>query len=249
MPRNRNTVPAVCVQCSRPFFSRADSLAAGFGRLCSRKCRDARKRKPSVSVRCKRCGEIFQKLASRVASGRGTTCSRCAHRPPRFLSLTEAIWARVDRSAAGCWEWQGNRDDDGYGRFHFQRRSYRAHRAAWESVHGPIPPGMLIRHVVCDNPPCVRPDHLALGVQADNVADRYSKGRTASGSANGSYTRPERRRRGDQHGQAKLTESQVVEIRRMVADGESTMTEIAHAHGVSLTAISAIVRRRTWAHI
>lgn len=49
-----------------------------------------------------------------------------------------------------------------------------AWRYVWESIHGPIPAGMIIRHK-CDNGKvpvqCVNPDHLELGTQADNCGD------------------------------------------------------------------------------
>lgn len=51
-----------------------------------------------------------------------------------------------------------------------------AHRAAYESEYGPIPPGMVVRHK-CDNPPCVNPEHLEVGTQADNAKDMSVRGR------------------------------------------------------------------------
>ncbi len=51
-----------------------------------------------------------------------------------------------------------------------------ASRAAWEMVNGPIPTGMFACHH-CDNPPCVRPDHLFLGTPKDNTEDMLRKGR------------------------------------------------------------------------
>ena len=58
----------------------------------------------------------------------------------------------------------------------FDKRTYRAHRLMWEEVNGPIPEGMVLLHI-CDNPPCIRLDHLRLGTQAENVADMVAKGR------------------------------------------------------------------------
>ena len=55
-----------------------------------------------------------------------------------------------------------------------------AYRVAWELIHGPIPAGLLICHH-CDNPQCVRPDHLFLGTHKDNQQDKVKKGRAAIG--------------------------------------------------------------------
>jgi hypothetical protein len=67
----------------------------------------------------------------------------------------------------------------GYGRLYpegMKGRSVLAHRWTWEQAYGPIPEGMQVCHR-CDNPPCVRLDHLFLGTAADNMTDKQIKHR------------------------------------------------------------------------
>jgi hypothetical protein len=59
----------------------------------------------------------------------------------------------------GCTEWLGGKYRGGYGQFRWNGRSGRAHRFAYERVHGPIPEGLQLDHL-CRNPSCVNPAHL-----------------------------------------------------------------------------------------
>ncbi len=62
-----------------------------------------------------------------------------------------------------CWEWTAARRPTGYGKFHVTHgKTATAHRWLWEYVYGPIPENKHLCHT-CDNPPCVRPDHLYIG--------------------------------------------------------------------------------------
>ncbi len=121
--------------------------------------------------------------------------------------LRKRFWAKVQKGN-GCWLFMGSRYKEpfDYGRFKVVDHNECAHRFAWKLVNGPIPAGMKVLHR-CDNPPCVRPDHLFLGTQADNMRDAASKGRLRTSIP---ASIPESV--GEKNGQAKLTEEQVLDI-------------------------------------
>lgn len=92
--------------------------------------------------------------------------------------LRERFWAKVTKGD-GCWLWTGHRLKHGYGVISVGGRKGRpelAHRVAWVLTNGAISGDQAVLHR-CDNPPCVRPDHLFLGSQADNMIDMRTKGR------------------------------------------------------------------------
>lgn len=67
----------------------------------------------------------------------------------------------------GCILWTGS-TSQGYGTFRVSGRHTKAHRAAYEHAHGPIPPGLCIDHL-CRTPACVNPDHLEPVTPKENV--------------------------------------------------------------------------------
>lgn len=108
-------------------------------------------------------------------------------------------------------------------------RYQKAHRLSWELNAGRgIPADLQVLHQ-CDTPRCVNPDHLFLGTNANNVADKVAKGRQKSGT-------------GERQHLAKLTEAQVLEI---FHSNDAGVT-LANRYNVSPNAVSRIRLRRTW---
>ena len=151
------------------------------------------------------------------------------------VTTPERFWSLVRQSVLNdaCWEWLGRKDEKGYGRIGFGGKpNRRAHRVAWETQRGSIPEGQCVLHR-CDNPGCVRPSHLFLGTQAENIADRHKKGRDNAAKA------------GSKHFKAKLTDAQVREMRALHGRGW-TQQRLADRFGVSRGNVSKIVNRRSY---
>jgi hypothetical protein len=149
----------------------------------------------------------------------------------------------------GCWEWQGNRvKEGGYGRFRYGGKTNLTHRLSYEMHTGPIPEGLMVLHT-CDNPGCVRPDHLYIGTAKDNADDREERDRSQTGDFHYTRREPERAARGERINTARLTEDKVRIIRERYDAGGVTQTELAQEYGVTQRAIWMIVRRKSWRHV
>lgn len=200
-------------------------------------------------------------------------------------SLEERFWEKVDRENGPhiaymdtpCWQWVRNRTSDGYGRIRGEGKMACASHVAMQLEGIDVPGGMCCLHR-CDNPSCVRPDHLFIGSHLDNRRDCARKGRTprlygdkngarihpesrARGERHGSNTHQERRAigdrngarrhpesvmRGERHGNTKLTEKKVESIRALYATKKISQRKIARMFMMGNTAISNIVRNKTW---
>lgn len=87
-----------------------------------------------------------------------------------------ALVASLVSSGSGCHEWTGKLTREGYGLLPLLASERYAHRFVFADTHGPIPAGLYVCHK-CDNPACVRVDHLFLGTAKENTQDSISKGR------------------------------------------------------------------------
>lgn len=155
----------------------------------------------------------------------------------------ESFWAKVQGSRSqrnGCWNWQGSLNNTGYGTVAWHGKVYTAHRvAAW--LHGLVPtperPANAAQktHVLhkCDNRRCCNPSHFFLGSYSDNQKDAYKKRRKVQPKGSG-------------HANSKLTPKQAHAIREGYKMQGLTQTELANKYGVSQTAISLILRGKTY---
>lgn len=161
------------------------------------------------------------------------------------LDNTERFWRSV-RKSEGCWEWLGELDKQGYGRFWACNRRCLAHRYSYAANNGD-PAGLLVLHR-CDNPKCVRPEHLFLGTQKDNIQDCVRKGRKPRGDSSWQRRLPERVSRGEQAGNSRLKESEVLTIWSMARSG-MTLLEVSEIFQIDFSTVSQIKRGKTWKHI
>ena len=144
---------------------------------------------------------------------------------PQPVPLNVRFEAMIKRSDDGCWEWLGHKRN-GYGAIKSgrpSRKSVGAHRVSYEMFVAPIPAKMLVLHT-CDNPGCVRPDHLVLGCHADNSRDMALKGRS---------------------GRRKLNRDEAFALLWRDASGEPR-SKLADDYGISYQAVRAIARRQNW---
>lgn len=149
-----------------------------------------------------------------------------------MVDVATRFWSKVEKTP-GCWKWRAGCDGRGYGEFRLGTRMRGAHRVAWELTRGVIPEGLCVLHS-CDNPRCVRPNHLFLGTVADNNADKAAKGRAV-------------RLAGEKHGCSRLRTKDIYLIRSLSA--ELSRKEIAEIFKVDPTHISKILRGKRWGHL
>jgi len=161
----------------------------------------------------------------------GTTSDRVL-KNQAHLSVRQRLELNVVVDEKGCWNWQKQKDKNGYGVLSVADKPYRAHRASYEEFVGPIEDDLHVLHK-CDNPSCINPDHLFLGTNAENMVDKVSKGRHAFG---------------EKAGHAKLTENQVREIKRRLQRSESPNT-IVKDFPVTGKAVRLIRDGVNWKHV
>jgi len=155
----------------------------------------------------------------------------------RSHTWPQRFWMQVNQTEV-CWLWIGSLKSatgrNQYGMVRFGGKRISAHRASWLLHFGEIPTGLCVLHK-CDNPRCVRPDHLFLGTNSDNQRDCVSKGRHRIGD-----------RKGEKHPMALLTNSEAAIIRCIYTGKRGEVTRLAKQFDVPRKVVSRIVHHLTY---
>jgi predicted XRE-type DNA-binding protein len=152
----------------------------------------------------------------------------------------ERFWRKVNKNSGvtspfadgECWEWTKGLFTNGYGAFNYYGKNVHSHVFSW-FLHSGLWPDKLVLHK-CDNRRCVRPDHLWLGTNADNMKDKKDKGRTA---------------KEESHGSSKLTKKQVWKIHKLYREKGLTQENISLKINISRGQVSYIVDGKCWPNI
>lgn len=103
-------------------------------------------------------------------------------RPAMSKAEYDAQWIKRVKSNCvidgnGCWIWQGFKSQKGYGKTNYRGKNPSVHRCMFEVVNGlKLVTEQFVCHR-CDVPSCCNPDHLFLGNNTINMADKTAKGR------------------------------------------------------------------------
>ena len=153
----------------------------------------------------------------------------------------EDVWKQIDKHSEciwfmwTCWEWVGGLNSTGYGVMGIDYKKYLAHRIVYKEIYGEIMNGLFVLHK-CNNPKCCNPNHLYLGTQTDNVEQMFKEGRANTAC-------------GERTGAAKLTEKDVLEIRRLYLTGDYSQRDLGKMFEVDHKVICNIINRNAWRHI
>jgi len=151
--------------------------------------------------------------------------------PPSPIRDEEYVYRNsMPEPNSGCWLWMGA-TVNGYGRAKYGNTGVlKAHRLSYKLFKGPIPDGLLVRHL-CNVRCCVNPDHLAIGTVWDNSQDSKKIGTTRS-------ERHLAARREARH----LSNDEMLKVRDMYGTGKYAYRELAEYFGTTIRVIGKVIR-------
>jgi len=197
---------------------------------------------------CEKCKKIFETTFQSIKRDRWKFCSKECFLARDCAVSVERFFGWVNKNGpipphcpelGPCWLWTGKpTNPQGYGAIYINEpinKSVKAHRISWELTYGPIPDNLHCLHK-CDVRLCVKPEHLFLGTNQDNVDDMLEKGRG-------------RKAHGEEHVCAVLTERDVLGIRSLYAIGDLAQHEIGKLFNINQSRVSKIIRLQNWKHV
>ncbi len=160
--------------------------------------------------------------------------SKTINIPPMTEKQVNRFWSKIAITANSnkCWNWQAVKHR-GYGSFSIGYTTVVSTRVSYYLHYKIDPIGKSVLHK-CDNPSCCNPNHLFLGTPNDNSKDMVNKNRQAFGESVKT---------------SKLNENDIIDIRKIYADGKLTQEQIGDIYGVSKTTIRRIVIKTIWKHV
>lgn len=185
---------------------------------------------------CSNCGgEYRPHPGARLGLFCSIKCSNTSRKDHSPETAMRRFWAKVDKAPGfgpdgDCWRWTARVDGHGYGEMKIAGQYKKAHRIA---LFGPLDiSNPLLACHRCDNPLCVRPDHLFAGDAKANVQDMIAKGRKPA-----IYAKRE--------GPSSFRKLSQNEVRIIRASTESSV-ELAKQYQVTEMVISRARRRLTY---
>ena len=176
-------------------------------------------------------GVVYQGVAYRSCFTRD-----CINPSHILWSKNEKFWSNINvkDDLDACWEWKRFSGTEKYAMTTYNGVCEAAHRIAYRLFYSDFPRELYVCHK-CDNPPCCNPHHLFVGTHQDNIDDREMKGRNKMPLS-----------LGEDHGNHKLTEGDVIEIRRLYETTSHTYRSLGNVFGVSMGNVRKIIKRETW---
>lgn len=150
------------------------------------------------------------------------------------------IFSNCTIDEKGCWIWLGGTGTRGYPTTMVNGKTIRISHLSYETYRNePFPSGLYALHS-CDNPSCCNPEHISAGTQQDNMNHMKIRGRFEG------FSQSNRRAKGERHGMAKLSPSQVKTIREQYSFGNTSTYKLAKEYGVHRNTIRLIIKGENW---
>lgn len=161
---------------------------------------------------------------------------------PTDQRLPERFRSKFGIDERGCWVWTANTVNGGYGRVRLNGRMILSHRLAYEALSGPIPDGLQLDHL-CRNRACCNPEHLEPVTNRENVMRGVRPAQAREQMRGHAYSR------GEANAKARLTEEDVLQIRRLYATGKFSHRDLGVLFKIGKRQIGYITTGKTWRHL